>query len=264
MSDLIPVTSGEGGIQTVNARDLHRFLGVGKDFSNWIRDRVAAYNFLEGQDFTVFADFGENPQGGRPSKEYALTLDMAKELAMVERNDRGKQARQYFIECERRAKDPMRLLSDPSALRGLLADYSEKVMALESKVKEAEAVVEESKTIIRDQASKVLALDRIATAEGSMCITDAAKVLQIQPRKLFEFLRSKTWIFQRVGGSVWLGYQDKVQAGFLEHKVTTVSRSDGSEKTVTQVRITPKGLASLSVDLTAEHLQRSTLDIRTT
>jgi len=82
--DLIPVRY-EGEEPTVNARDLHTFLGVGKDFSTWIKDRIRQYNFVENQDFIVFTDFGENPQGGRPSKEYRLTLDMAKELAMIER-----------------------------------------------------------------------------------------------------------------------------------------------------------------------------------
>jgi phage anti-repressor protein len=88
-------------VQTVDGRDLHTFLEVGKDFSNWMRDRVEQYGFVENADFVVFANSGEK---GRPSREYALTLDMAKEVAMVERNDRGKQVRKYFIECERRLK----------------------------------------------------------------------------------------------------------------------------------------------------------------
>jgi anti-repressor protein len=97
------VVSGEE-VQTVNARDLHEFLKVGKDFSNWIKDRIKQFNFEENRDFIVFADIGEKPQGGRPSKDYHLTLDMAKELSMVERNAKGKLARQYFIECERKLK----------------------------------------------------------------------------------------------------------------------------------------------------------------
>jgi anti-repressor protein len=104
-NQLIPVVSrpvGSETIQTVNARQLHQFLCVGKDFSNWIKDRIESFGFVENQDFVIFANSGEK---GRPSKEYALTLDMAKELSMVERNAKGKQARQYFIECERQAKE---------------------------------------------------------------------------------------------------------------------------------------------------------------
>jgi len=102
---LIPVSTGvinNETTQTVNARDLHAFLGVGKVFAAWIQERIEQYGFVQKRDFEVFSDSGKNPTGGRPSKEYAITLDMAKELAMVERNEKGKQARQYFIECEKR------------------------------------------------------------------------------------------------------------------------------------------------------------------
>src|SRR5260363_375000 len=97
MNALIPPhhrLSGQAQFQTFNARELHAFLEVGKDFSYWIKDRYAQYGFVENQNFAVFAEIGENPQGGCPSKEYALTLDMTKELAMVERNAKRKQARQ--------------------------------------------------------------------------------------------------------------------------------------------------------------------------
>jgi anti-repressor protein len=108
MSDLVPVTqsiiNGET-VPTVSARELHVFLEVGKDFSTWIKERIAQYGFIENQDFVVFTEIGENPLGGRPAKEYAITLDMAKELSMVERNEKGKQARQYFIECEKKLKE---------------------------------------------------------------------------------------------------------------------------------------------------------------
>jgi len=88
-------------IQTMNARELHEFLEVETRFNDWIRERVEQFGFSENQDFVSFT---ENSVKGRPRIEYHLTLDMAKELSMVERNDKGKQARQYFIECERRAK----------------------------------------------------------------------------------------------------------------------------------------------------------------
>ncbi|WP_454280472.1 antA/AntB antirepressor family protein [Sphingomonas sp. Marseille-Q8236] len=91
-------------VETVDARQLHAFLLVGKDFSTWMRDRIEQYDFIQDVDFCIFPSFGENSGRGRPAREYAVSLDMAKELSMVERNDRGKQARRYFIECERRAK----------------------------------------------------------------------------------------------------------------------------------------------------------------
>lgn len=104
MNELIKVSVGEIGgqtVQTANARELHAFLQSGDHFASWIQDRIAQYEFIEGMDFVTYS---ENAEKGRPRKEYAITLDMAKEMAMVERNAKGKQARQYFIECERQAK----------------------------------------------------------------------------------------------------------------------------------------------------------------
>lgn len=95
-------TIGGNLIETVNARELHEFLEVGRDFTNWIKGRIEQYGFSEGQDFTPILAESEI---GRPRTEYYISLDMAKELSMVERNDKGKQARQYFIECERRVKE---------------------------------------------------------------------------------------------------------------------------------------------------------------
>lgn len=94
-------------------------------------------------------------------------------------------------------------------------------------------------------APKAEALDRIATADGSLCFTDAAKTLQMRLKDLIAWLSSHKWIYQRPGTS-WIGYQDKIQSGYVEHKTNTVERSDGTEKVVTQARITPKGLAKLA------------------
>ncbi|WP_169719238.1 antA/AntB antirepressor family protein, partial [Arsenophonus nasoniae] len=113
-------------IQTVNARDLHAFLESKQKFADWIKDRIQQYAFIESQDFIVI--LGKTPNGGRPAKEYHISLDMAKELSMVERNEKGKHARQYFIECERQAKTATHVIPQtlPDALR-LAAEMAEKV-----------------------------------------------------------------------------------------------------------------------------------------
>ena len=126
-------------------------------------------------------------------------------------------------------------LSDPAVLRGLLAGYAEDKSALLAKIEE--------------QAPKLAALEALAEAEGSLCITDAAKALQVQPKALFSFLRREAWIYRRAGGSNEVGYQSKVQAGYIEHKVTRLRRSDRPDKMVEQVRITPKGLTRLAAML---------------
>jgi len=230
--ELIKIDTNDAGQQTVNARDLHEFLGSKQDFSTWIKNRINQYGFVEGVDFIPFHNSVERAVGGAVRKEYHLTIDMAKELSMVERNEKGKQARQYFIECERRAKDPMVALNDPAAMRQILLTYTEKVLELEETVKE--------------QAPKVAALDRIATADGSMCITAAAKHLQVRPKDLFSWLSENKWIYRRQGNKSYLAYQTRIQQGVMEHKVTTQVLGDGIERVYSQARITPKGIARLS------------------
>ncbi|MBB1166696.1 antA/AntB antirepressor family protein [Lacticaseibacillus paracasei] len=101
MNELIKTITRDDGTIAVSGRELHDFLKVGKDFSNWFKD-MASYGFEEGKDFSPFS--AKTPNGGRPRIEYVMTLDMAKEVAMIQRTDRGKQARQYFLEVERRYK----------------------------------------------------------------------------------------------------------------------------------------------------------------
>ncbi|ELX9473589.1 antA/AntB antirepressor family protein [Escherichia coli] len=106
-SQLIPVFNGTISNETallVNARDLHTFLDVGKRFASWIVERIAEYGFVENQDFMIISQVREKIGRGSPAKDYHLTLDTAKELAMVERNEKGRQVRRYFIECEKRLR----------------------------------------------------------------------------------------------------------------------------------------------------------------
>ncbi|EOG6951550.1 antA/AntB antirepressor family protein [Edwardsiella piscicida] len=103
-TQLIPVFNGTISNEPTllcNARDLHEFLGVGKRFASWITERITEYEFVENQDYIIFSQSREIIKRGRPTTDYHLTLDTAKELAMVERNERGRQIRRYFIECER-------------------------------------------------------------------------------------------------------------------------------------------------------------------
>lgn len=234
MANLIQISNSKinnSEVKTVNARELHSFLEVSTRFSDWIQRRIDEYEFVENQDFVVLLKNEKNHVGGRPQKEVHISIDMAKELSMVERNEKGKQARQYFIEMEKVAKstDPMMLLNDPVYLRGALATYSERVIELTPKAE---------------------AFDRLATAtEGAMNLTNAAKHLQMQPRAFTQFLFAHGWIYKRTVGSAWIAYQDKLQRGYLEHKAHPVTQPDGTEKIYPQVLVTAKGLAKLSTML---------------
>lgn len=239
MNHLIKVsnqTIGGAEINSVDARGLHKFLGSKQKFTDWIKNRINDYGFAEHEDY--FINLGnDNGAGLRLRTDYTISLDMAKELCMVERNDKGRQARQYFIDCEKIAKqkhmDPMAYLNDPAAMRGILLSYTEKVLALE-----------EEKKVLTPKAE---ALDLISNADGMTCITDAAKTLQMRPKDLFAMLSAKRWIYRRIGGKNWIGYQDKIQQGLLNHKITTVTDvHTGKERIIENVLVTPKGIAKLS------------------
>jgi phage anti-repressor protein len=120
MNELIKITE-KNGQKLVDARELHEFLQSKKDFSDWLKARIEKYSFLDGEDFTTFEG---KSTGGRPSKEYTLTLDMAKELAMVEANEKGQQARRYFIACEKKLRE-IATAPQPSATPWHIRRYNE-------------------------------------------------------------------------------------------------------------------------------------------
>lgn len=101
--------------------------------------------------------------------------------------------------------------------------------------------------VVIEQAPKVHALERIANASGSMCLTDAAKHLGVQRCKLIEWMRTNRWIYRREGCARWLAFQPRQAAGLLDHKVTVLGLDDeGDQRLASQVRVTPKGLAVLA------------------
>lgn len=213
--------------QTVNARDLHGFLGNKDHFATWIKDRIEQFGFVENQDFVTYS---ENPEKGRPSKEYALTLEMGKELSMVERNDKGKQARLYFIDCEKRAHNPMAVLNDPALMRNLLLTYTEKVLTLENRVDEL--------------APKAAVADRLNGAAGNMNIRNAAKALKMKEGLFVKWLQENKWIFRNKKGRLE-GYATHIPR-YIEHKTTIEVISGEEDRVYLQVMITPVGLSRLA------------------
>ncbi|MCY1357751.1 Phage antirepressor protein KilAC domain protein [compost metagenome] len=103
------------------------------------------------------------------------------------------------------------------------------------------------RVVVQAQAPKVEALDRIATARGTLCLTDAAKHLGVPRNKLIEWMRANRWIYRREGSAHWLAYQPRMASGLLEHKVTVIGTDEiGDQRLASQVRVTPKGLAKLA------------------
>ena len=169
---------------TVNARELHAFLQNKDHFATWIKDRITQYDFIENQDFVIYSEFSEK---GRPRVEYALSLDMAKELSMVERTDKGKQARQYFIDCEKQLQ---------SSLKPTLPQtYKEALLDLVAQVEANEKLQQQ----ITANAPKVAFADAVGNSDDVILIRDLAKLLkqngvEIGERRLFVWLRENGYL----------------------------------------------------------------------
>lgn len=226
---IAPFVGGEHSVQTMSSREIAEL--TGKEHKNVLRDiRTMIDALADGSDLSHLKEIKDSR--GYTAEfllDKELTLTLVSGYDIVLRNRIIKRLAELEVQT---APDPLQALNDPATMRGLLLTYSEKVIALEGEVEE-----------MRPQ---VQALERIAISEGSLCITDAAKTLQVRPKDLFQFLNAHHWIYTRQGDGTKIAYQSKLQQGLLEHKTTVVTRTDGTEKTTTQVRVTPKGLTRLA------------------
>jgi len=233
----LPVVTIKDGEVFADSRDVAAFFD--RNHNHVLRD----IRNLQCSDHFRRSNFGPfkiKDLTGESTSHVEMTKDGFAFLAMGFTGAKAGKFKEKYIEAfnameaeaRRQAAGPVDL-GDPDALRKLLLGYTEKAIELQKQVDE----LEPSKQ----------ALDRISEADGSLCVTDAAKALQMRPKDLFAYLRQHHWIYRRPGSGHDLGYQSKVSSGLLEHKVTTVLRGDGSEKITEQVRVTPKGLTKLAM-----------------
>jgi phage anti-repressor protein len=219
---------GGSEIQTVNARDLHAFLEVGKVFAAWIHERIEQYGFVENTDFAVFSDSGNNPKGGRPAKEYAITIDMAKELAMVERNEKGKEARQYFIECEKRLK-----AVTPAAAFAIPQTYAEALQLAADQARQ----IEQQTILIEQQKPAVEFVGKYVDTTGTFGFRQVCKLLEANESEFRAFLFDKGIVY-RLNGNL-APKAEHIQAGRFDVKTGV---SDKNNHSFTQMRFTSKGV----------------------
>lgn len=136
MNELINITTakiGEEEVNAVNGRDLHRKLGSKQDYSTWIKRRIEKYEFIEGQDYLIHKFVEQLPSGAKHCIEYIISLDMAKELAMVENNEQGREIRRYFIEVEKEfRRQTSKTLPTPEVLMATLCTEMERRIKAES------------------------------------------------------------------------------------------------------------------------------------
>ena len=222
---LINVYENDRQEQLVDARELHTALNNKRQFSDWIKQRIEQYGFVENVDFATYSQICEKPQGGRPTIEYALTLDTAKEIAMVENNEQGRKIRRYFIEVEKKAREMFEI---PKTLPEALRKAAELAEQLEQ------------------QKPKVLFAESVETSKNSVLINELAKILkqngvEIGQNRLFKRLRNDGYLIKQKGENWNLPTQKSMELGLFEVKKTVINKPGGTPITRPTTKVTGKG-----------------------
>ncbi|QHO93242.1 phage antirepressor KilAC domain-containing protein [Streptococcus agalactiae] len=226
MNQLINITLNENHEPVVSGRDLHRGLEVKSKYNDWLK-RMLDYGFSEGTDFIAIAQKKVTAQGNQSEYvEHIFNLDSAKEIAMIQRNDKGKEVRKYFIQVEKDFNSPEKIMA--RAL--LMAD---------KKVHKLEAQIEADRP-------KVLFADAVSASKSSCLIGELAKILKqngidIGQNKLFQWLRANGYLISRRGESWNQPTQKSMQLGLFELKKTAINHSDGHTTTNVTPKVTGKG-----------------------
>ena len=221
-TQLIPIRTTNNN-PAVLGRDLHAFLEVTTPYDKWF-PRMVAYGFEDEKDFSTFLS---ESTGGRPRQDHIITLDMAKEISMIQRTDKGKQARQYFIECERQAKAPK---IDGNTITRLeliqiAMNAEQERLALEAKNKELEPKAEAYSSFIE--------------ADGKYSVGAVAKMLGLGQNKLFRELRN-AGVFIAKGGMKNTPYQQYMR--HFEVKAYTITHNSGAESVRHTTYVQPSGI----------------------
>lgn len=226
MNELINVQMNENQEPIVSGRDLHEFLGVKEKYTQWF-ERMAEYGFLEGVDFQTSDELSEKTEGSRLVKRkvinHFLKIDMAKEISMIQRTDRGKQARQYFIAVEKAWNTPEMIMG--RALK--MADQQMKQLKIEVSNLKVET------EILRPKAEY---FDELVDRNLLTGIRETAKQLNVKQKDFVNFLLDKKYLYRDKKGKL-MPYANK-NNGLFELKE---GFNDKTAWSGTQTLVTPKG-----------------------
>lgn len=222
MNELINVTLNDSHEPVVSGRQLHEALEVKTPYDKWF-PRMTEYGFTENEDFSTFLS---QSTGGRRATDHVIKLDMAKEIAMIQRTDKGKEVRQYFIQVEKDFNSPEKIMA--RAL--LMAD---------KKVHKLEAQIEADKP-------KVLFADAVSASHTSILVGDLAKLIsqngyKIGGNRLFVWLRENGYLIKRKGSDWNMPTQRSMEMKLFEIKESTITHPDGHISVSKTVKVTGKG-----------------------
>lgn len=225
MKELIKVTTNENNEQLVSGRELHEFLEVATEYKKWF-SRMAEYGFVENIDFVRVTQKCPTPGGIQNITDHAMKLDMAKEISMIQRTEKGKQARQYFLQVEKAWNSEEMILMRSRQI-------------LERKVETLQLENEEMKP-------KALFADSVSASHTSILVGELAKLIKqngvdIGSKRLFGWLREKGYLIKRKGTDWNMPTQKAMDLGLFEIKETTISHSDGHVSINKTPKVTGKG-----------------------
>lgn len=228
MNELLKVNYDNDRI-TLSARELHKFLGVTERFGNWF-ERMNQYGFQESIDYLGRKVF--NTQAHQELQDYEITLDMAKEIAMIQRSEKGKEVRRYFLELERKWNSPEAVMN----------------RALEYSRKQVKALMEEKQGLIEENNQlkpKALFADAVSASNESILIGQLAKLIrqngyEIGQNRLFEWMRENEYLIKK-GERYNQPTQKSMDLGLFEVKERTITNPDGSTRITLTTKVTGKG-----------------------
>ncbi|WP_461198505.1 phage antirepressor KilAC domain-containing protein [Enterococcus sp. N249-2] len=223
MNDLIKVTTNENDEQLVSGRELYEFLAVSERYSSWF-ERMLKYDFSENIDFVGCKVF--NALARQELQDHVLKLDMAKEISMIQRSEKGKQARQYFLQVEKAWNNPEMVVQ----------------RALQIQTRKVEALQIENSEL----RPKALFADSVSASHTSILVGDLAKLIKqngvdIGAGRLFKWLREKGYLIKRKGTDWNMPTQKSMDLELFEVKETVVSHSDGHTSINKTPKVTGKG-----------------------
>lgn len=221
MNELIKVNYENVDRPTVSGRELWEALEVGTPYHKWM-PRMCEYGFTENVDYVVTDIFVRNSNGGKQTQtDHQLTIPMAKELCMLQRTDKGKQMRQYFIAVEEQ-------WNSPEAIMARALQFSNaKLKQLETHCCQLETTVAAQSKQMEHDKPKVLFADSVTASSSSILIGELAKLIKqngvdIGQRRLFEWMRANGYLIKRKGSEYNLPTQRSMEQGLMEIKETSV------------------------------------------
>lgn len=226
MNQLISITTNENDEQLVSGRELHKFLGVKTRYSIWF-DRMSEYGFTEDIDYTAVVQKRTTAQGNQTEYiDHAMKLDMAKEVSMIQRNEKGKQARQYFLEVEKAWNNPDMIIKRAMDLQ------ARKIIMLETENQQLKP--------------KALFAEAVESSKGSILVRDLAKILkqnnvEIGEKRLFAWLRDNGYLIKKLGSDYNSPTQRSMNLGVMEFTENTVVRNSGDVILRKTPKVTGKG-----------------------